>query len=80
MCIVTDGVVEAQNPAGARFGRARLEAGLPGWRATATAQAFVDTLVADVHAFAAGAEAADDITVLALRWLRARRRSVITER
>jgi len=68
LCIVTDGVVDARNPVGEQFGRARLEAGLPRRQAAATAQAFVDALVADVYAFAAGAEPADDITVLALRW------------
>jgi adenylate cyclase len=70
LCIVTDGVVDARNPAGERFGRARLEAGLLRWQSgPGTAQAFVDTLLADVRTFAAGAEPADDVTVLALRWL-----------
>ena len=71
LCVVTDGVVDARNPAGERFGRARLEAGLLRWQAgPGTAQAFVDTLLADVRAFTANAEPADDVTVLALRWLR----------
>ena len=37
-------------------------------RATATARDVVDALRADVEAFAAGAEPADDLTILALRW------------
>jgi serine phosphatase RsbU (regulator of sigma subunit) len=34
----------------------------------ATAQAITEALRAEVDAFAAGAEPADDLTILALRW------------
>ena len=37
--------------------------------AGAGAHPMVDALSADIHSFAAGAEATDDITVLALRWI-----------
>lgn len=70
LCIVTDGVVEAENRQGERFGRTRLDLALLRWEtAPVTAQEFVDALVAEIQAFAAGAEPADDFTVLALRWL-----------
>jgi serine phosphatase RsbU (regulator of sigma subunit)/CHASE2 domain-containing sensor protein len=70
VCLVTDGVIEARNRAGTLYGRARLEAflrprasdaGLPAAR-------LVDALRADVESFVAGADPADDLTVLALRW------------
>ena len=69
LCLVTDGVLDAQNPSGERYGGERLQAVLArpqdGW----TAARLVDALRADVRAFAAGAEPADDLTVLALRWV-----------
>jgi serine phosphatase RsbU (regulator of sigma subunit) len=67
--VITDGVSEAQDPAGALFGGARVEAMLARMgRGGATAQSVVEALQADVGVFVAGAEPADDITILALRW------------
>jgi len=69
VCLMTDGVTEAQNPAGELYGHARVGAILRDMRcAPANARALVDALHDDVLAFAAGAEAADDLTILALRW------------
>ena len=60
----TDGVTEARNREGELFGEARLREVLaaPGRRA----DRLVADVVAAVEAFAAGAEPADDITVLAI--------------
>ena len=69
ICVVTDGVPDAQDPAGARYGIPRLLSLLARLaRPGVTARAVVDAVCADVEAFAAGAEPADDLTVLALRW------------
>ncbi len=68
LCVITDGVSEAQNRAGALYGGARVEAVLTRLGAAATAQHAVAALQADVNAFAVGAEPADDLTILALRW------------
>ena len=65
LVLYTDGVTEAKNGAGEFFGEARLEAALAaggGRRCQA-----VDAVFASVAAFAAGAEPADDITVLSLK-------------
>ncbi|MEO5766694.1 MAG: CHASE2 domain-containing protein [Casimicrobiaceae bacterium] len=69
LCIVTDGVGDARNPAGESYGTRRADATLSRIAATRPdARAVVAALRADVAAFAAGAEPADDLTVLALRW------------
>jgi serine phosphatase RsbU (regulator of sigma subunit) len=69
LCVITDGVSEAQDPAGALYGGARVAAMLSRLGGgAATARGVVDALQADVDAFAAGAEPADDLTILALRW------------
>jgi serine phosphatase RsbU (regulator of sigma subunit) len=69
LCTVTDGVTEAQNRAGALYGSARVKVILPALgRGRTTMRVVVDGLRADVEAFAAGAEPADDLTILALRW------------
>jgi serine phosphatase RsbU (regulator of sigma subunit) len=66
---MTDGVTEARNAAGELYGPARVQHVLEARRdAAAGAQGLVDALHDDVQAFAAGAEAADDLTILALRW------------
>ena len=70
LCLMTDGVTEAQNPAGELYGSARAQARLIELsQAGADAPALVTGLQADALAFAAGAEPADDLTILALRWL-----------
>ena len=69
VCVVTDGVTEARNPAGDMYGGERVRALLEGLAGRASdARAAVEALRADVEAFAAGAEPADDLTVLVLRW------------
>jgi CHASE2 domain-containing sensor protein/serine phosphatase RsbU (regulator of sigma subunit) len=71
LCIVTDGVTEAQRAAGELYGGPRVEDFLRRFcraHAAADAGAVVAALRADVDAFAAGAEPADDLTVLVLRW------------
>ena len=69
LCLVTDGVFDARNAEGDRYGSERLQAVLAGVvRGETTARALVDAVGADVRTFAQGAESADDLTVLALRW------------
>ncbi len=69
LCVISDGVTEALSPAGALYGDGRVRRFLQGLaNADLNATAVVDALRADVEAFAAGAEPADDITVLVLRW------------
>jgi serine phosphatase RsbU (regulator of sigma subunit) len=65
LCIVSDGVTEASNPQGALYGAPRVA------RVLAAVGSPGDAIAAlrdDVQAFAAGAAAADDMSVLALRW------------
>jgi adenylate cyclase len=68
LCIVTDGVAEATDANGDFFGRERLRDALGAVTAADTAAAVLDALVARVDAFGAGAERADDVTALVLRW------------
>ena len=69
LCVVTDGVPDTQDPRRARYGMPRLLALLARLaRPGVTARAVVDAVSADVEAFAAGAEPADDLTILSLRW------------
>jgi serine phosphatase RsbU (regulator of sigma subunit) len=69
LCVVSDGVTEAHDPSGDLFGNARLESLLLGLRGgERSARAVVDRVCDGVATFVAGAEAADDLTVLVLRW------------
>ena len=68
LCLVTDGVMDAQNPGGERYGGRRLQELLARQAAVISAQGLVDAICADLRAFIAGAEPADDLTVLAVRW------------
>ncbi|MGE5171520.1 MAG: CHASE2 domain-containing protein [Rudaea sp.] len=65
VCIVSDGVTEAADPAGELYGTARVDAALG---RAASAHGVVETLRADVAAFARDAPQSDDMTVLALRF------------
>jgi serine phosphatase RsbU (regulator of sigma subunit)/CHASE2 domain-containing sensor protein len=69
LCLMTDGVTEAQNRAGALYGHARAERVIDElFRGDASARELVTGLQADVLAFEEGAEANDDLTLIALRW------------
>jgi adenylate cyclase len=70
ICLVTDGVVDAQNPAGDRYGSERLCSLFAGLDAgVTTARTVVDAVDADIRSFVGAADPADDVTVLAVRWL-----------
>ncbi len=69
LCLMTDGVTEAQSPSGELYGPARVLRLVGALDGRAGASEVVQALRADVLAFADGAEAADDVTILALRWL-----------
>ena len=67
--MTTDGVTEARDPSGALYGAARLQGLLQRTVAVGPdAAALVGAVVDDVRGFADGAEAADDLTILVLRW------------
>ena len=68
LCVISDGVTEAQNLQGEFYGRPRLEDIIKLRGDAATARGVVEALRIDVEAFVAGAEPADDFTILALRW------------
>lgn len=64
LLLYSDGITEALNPVEELFGEPRLRAAL----APAPPAALVASVVEAVNAFAASAEQADDMTLLALRW------------
>jgi CHASE2 domain-containing sensor protein len=68
LCMITDGITEAANPGGQLYGHARLERVITRMNG-ATPEELVDSIRADVLEFVAGAEPADDMSVLALRWM-----------
>jgi adenylate cyclase len=69
LCLMTDGVTEALNPAEELYGQERVQRVLLAMRdGTCSVRQMVQALQDDVLAFADGAEAADDLTILALRW------------
>ena len=61
-------MTDARNPAGEQFGRARLEARLAGLAPNSSAQKVATTIRDDVQRFVAGAEPADDLAILVVRW------------
>jgi serine phosphatase RsbU (regulator of sigma subunit) len=68
ICLITDGVTDAADPSGAMLGRARLMMALAQAPAEADAAAIVDVVSRTVEQFVSGAEASDDLTLLAVRW------------
>lgn len=66
--VVSDGVTEAMNREGVLYGVGRLRQAVVRARHADTPAAFATAVRADVAQFVAGAEAADDLTLLALRW------------
>jgi adenylate cyclase len=69
LCIVTDGVTEARNPAGEMYGTERLRDMLARVaQRPLDARTVVEAMRAEVESFVAGAEPADDLTLLVLRW------------
>lgn len=68
ICLVTDGVTEARNPAGALYGATRFEIALGIAAAESSSHRIVEYLRRDVERFVGGEEPADDLTLLVLRW------------
>ncbi len=68
ICMITDGITEATNPTGQLYGHARLERTITRMNG-ASPEELVQSIRADVLEFVAGAEPADDMSVLALRWM-----------
>jgi serine phosphatase RsbU (regulator of sigma subunit) len=68
LCLFTDGVSEATNAAGEFYGRDRLRATIERERGATSAVALGQAIISDVAQFVGGAEAADDLTLLVLRW------------
>jgi len=68
ICVVTDGVTEAMNPAGELYGSARLQRVLAALPDAVTPTELLAAVRADVGRFVGAAEPSDDLTLLCLRW------------
>jgi CHASE2 domain-containing sensor protein/serine phosphatase RsbU (regulator of sigma subunit) len=68
LCIVTDGVTEANNATAALYGSVRLTALLATTVPAEQMSQLVHFIRDDVRIFESGAERSDDLTILALRW------------
>jgi serine phosphatase RsbU (regulator of sigma subunit) len=68
LCLLTDGVVEALNSADLTYGRTRLETLLAGLRRATGPSEVGEAIHRDLSSFTAGAESADDATILILCW------------
>jgi len=69
ICVLTDGVTEATNDAGALFGARRVEEALSTALDASRAPDVLAQIRARVSAFVGDAPAADDLTLLVLRWI-----------
>jgi adenylate cyclase len=80
LCLISDGVTEAQNQRGELYGGERVQQNLLRLGAgAATARDVVDALRTDVEGFAAFTEPVDDLTILVLRWYGLRLSPDLTE-
>ena len=68
ICVVTDGVTEAMNPERQFFGGERLRASLSWVTENVGPGELIARLRDDLQRFTSGAEPADDITLLVVRW------------
>ena len=68
LCLLTDGVTDARNPAGEQFGRERLETRLRALPPDADARRVTSAIRDDVRRFVAGGEPVDDLAILVVRW------------
>lgn len=68
LVLITDGVTEAMDKQGRLYGRQRLAALLATIAPGAPATSIADAIRGDVARHADGAEPADDLTVMVLRW------------
>jgi len=68
LVMFSDGVPEAMNPAGELFGRARLGEFLVKMPGTLSAEGRVNAVREEIRKYAAGADMADDVTILVVRW------------
>jgi len=68
ICVLSDGVTEATNPRGELFGAPRVETALASALDASRAPDVLAQLHAGVAAFVGDAPAADDLTLLVLRW------------
>jgi serine phosphatase RsbU (regulator of sigma subunit) len=69
LCLITDGVTEAQTAAGDLYGSERLQAVLARCASAGMGSAaLLEAVRADVMAFTGPVELADDLTMLVLRW------------
>jgi serine phosphatase RsbU (regulator of sigma subunit) len=69
LCLITDGVTDAANVSGEMLGRGRVAALLAELPGDAAPSAVIEAIHHSVQAFVDGAEPADDLTLLAVRWL-----------
>ncbi|MGE5313462.1 MAG: PP2C family protein-serine/threonine phosphatase, partial [Acidobacteriota bacterium] len=65
LILYTDGLTEAENPAGEQYGEERL-LNLLGTHNASSPQSLLDAAAADVTAFSNGARKTDDLTMLVL--------------
>jgi serine phosphatase RsbU (regulator of sigma subunit) len=68
ICVLSDGVTEATSPQGALFGATRVEAALSSVVDGTPAHDVLAQVRERVAAFVGDAPAADDLTLLVLRW------------
>lgn len=68
VCVVTDGVTEAMNAAGALYGAPRLQTVLEALPASIGPGELLAAVRADVGRFVGAADAFDDLTLLCVRW------------
>jgi serine phosphatase RsbU (regulator of sigma subunit) len=68
VCLVSDGVTEAMNAEGQLYGAGRLRGAIERVRQAENPAVLVNAIRADVALFVGGAEAADDLTLMVLRW------------
>ena len=68
LCLVTDGVTEAMNPAGDLMGHERVEAAFVAQPSDGDARSLAHLLRQAVATFVDGAPPSDDLTLLAVQW------------
>jgi len=68
ICVVTDGITEAMNPAGDLYGKGRLTRLLEEKTQPLSPSDLAALLHDDVRSFVSGADQSDDLTLLVVRW------------